>query len=48
MVTFVNFHDGTGCVTKAETGVKSAKELDGATVCLLPGTELDVAGWFRA
>ncbi|HTH15615.1 MAG TPA: transporter substrate-binding domain-containing protein, partial [Magnetospirillum sp.] len=31
-------------------GVKSAKELDGATICVLPGTttEQNLADWFRA
>lgn len=50
LVAFVNFHDGTGFAVKADNGVKSAKELDGATVCILPGTstELDVGDYFRA
>ena len=49
MLAFVNFHDGTAILVKSDAGVKSAKELDGATVCILPGTstELDVAEYFR-
>jgi general L-amino acid transport system substrate-binding protein len=45
----VNFYDGTGFLVKASMGVKSAKELDGATVCVQPGTstELAVADYFR-
>jgi general L-amino acid transport system substrate-binding protein len=50
MMAFINFHDGTAFVVKESAGVASAKELDGATVCLIPGTstELDVTEWFRA
>lgn len=50
LMAFVNFHDGTGFVVKADSGVKSAKDLGGATVCILPGTstELDVGDYFRA
>ena len=46
----VNFWDGAAFIVKASSGVKSAKELDGATVCVLPGTstELILADWFRA
>ena len=49
-MAFVNFHDGTAILVKSDAGVKSAKELDGATVCILPGTstELDVAEYFRS
>ena len=45
----VNFYDGTGFLVKASLKVKSAKELDGATVCVSPGTstELAVADFFR-
>ena len=47
--TGVNFYDGQGIMVKKEIGVKSAKELDGATVCVQPGTttELNLADWFR-
>ena len=50
LVAFVNFHDGAGFMVKADSGLKSARELGGATVCILPGTstELDVGDYFRA
>ncbi|TQF78006.1 amino acid ABC transporter substrate-binding protein [Elioraea sp. Yellowstone] len=46
----VNFYDGQGFMVKKSLGVKSAKELDGATVCVQPGTttELNLTDWFRA
>jgi general L-amino acid transport system substrate-binding protein len=46
----VNYYDGQGFMVAKKLGVKSAKELDGATVCVLPGTttELNVADYFRA
>ena len=45
----VNFYDGTGFLVAAKLGVKDAKELDGATVCVQPGTstELADADYFR-
>jgi general L-amino acid transport system substrate-binding protein len=45
----VNYYDGQGFLVHKNLGVKSAKELDGATVCVLPGTttELNVADYFR-
>ena len=45
----VNFYDGTGFLVKASLGVKTAKEMDGASVCVAPGTstELAVADFFR-
>ena len=33
-----NFYDGQGFMVKTSLGVKSAKELDGATICVQPGT----------
>ena len=39
----VNFYDGTGFMVKASTGVKSAKDLNGATVCVQPGTSTELA-----
>lgn len=47
--TGVNFYDGQGVMVKKDLGVKSAKELGGATVCVQPGTttELNLADWFR-
>jgi general L-amino acid transport system substrate-binding protein len=46
----VNYYDGQGFLIPKSLGVKSAKELDGAAVCVLPGTttELNVADYFRA
>jgi general L-amino acid transport system substrate-binding protein len=46
----VNFYDGQGFLVNKKLGVKSAKELDGATVCVLPGTttEMNAADFFRA
>ncbi len=46
----VNYYDGQGFLVPKKLGVKDAKELDGATVCVLPGTttELNVADFFRA
>ena len=45
----VNFYDGTGFLVKASLGAKEAKELDGATICVQPGTstELAIADYFR-
>ena len=45
----VNFYDGQGFLVPKKLGVKSATELGGATVCVLPGTttELNVADFFR-
>lgn len=46
----VNFYDGQGFMVKRTLNVKSAKELNGATVCVQPGTttELNLADYFRA
>src|SRR5579885_1317434 len=46
----VTFYDGQGFMVPAKLGVKSAKELGGATVCVQPGTttELNLADYFRA
>ena len=45
----VNYYDGTGFLVKASAGVKSAKEMDGATICVSPGTstELAIADYYR-
>ncbi len=45
----VNYYDGTGFLVKAASGVKSAKEMDGATICVEPGTstELAINDYFR-
>ena len=44
------FYDGQGFMVKKSTGVKSAKELDGATICVQPGTttEQNLTDWARA
>ena len=46
----VNFYDGQGFLVPKKLGIKSAKELGGATVCVLPGTttEMNAADFFRA
>ncbi|BBK43840.1 amino acid ABC transporter substrate-binding protein [Allostella vacuolata] len=46
----VTFYDGQGFMVPKKLGVKSAKELNGATVCVSPGTttELNLADYFRA
>lgn len=46
----VNYYDGQGFMVRKSLGVKSAKELNGATVCVQPGTttELNLADYFRA
>ena len=45
----VNYYDGQGFIVPRELGVSSAKELDGATVCIQTGTttELNLADFFR-
>lgn len=46
----VNYYDGQGFMVKKSLGVKSAKELDGARICLQSGTttELNLADYFAA
>ena len=46
----VNYYDGQGFMAPKELGVSSAKDLDGATVCIQTGTttELNLADFFRA
>ncbi len=46
---WINYYDGTGFLVKTSAGVKSAKEMDGATVCVQPGssTELAINDYFR-
>lgn len=48
--TVTNYYDGQGFMVPKKLGVKSAKELDGATICVLPGTttEQNLSDWFRA
>ena len=45
----VNYYDGQGFMVPKALGVSSAKELDGATVCIQTGTttELNLADFFR-
>jgi general L-amino acid transport system substrate-binding protein len=47
--TGVYYYDGQGFLVPKKLGVKSAKELSGATVCVAPGTttELNLADYFR-
>lgn len=45
----INFYDGQGFMVRKSLGVKSAKELSGASVCVQTGTttELNLADWAR-
>lgn len=42
-------YDGQGIMVRKELGIKSAKELDGASICLATGstTELNISDYFR-
>jgi general L-amino acid transport system substrate-binding protein len=46
----VNFYDGQGFMVKSNLGLKSASELNGATICVQPGTttEQNLTDWARA
>ncbi len=46
----VNYYDGQGFMAHRKLTVKSAKQLNGATVCVQPGTttELNLSDYFRA
>jgi general L-amino acid transport system substrate-binding protein len=46
----VNYYDGQGFMVKKSLGLKSATELDGASVCIQTGTttELNLADYFHA
>src|SRR4029453_17436395 len=48
--TGITYYDGQGFMVAKKLGVKSAKELNGATVCVQPGTttELNLPDYFRA
>ncbi|WP_022963259.1 amino acid ABC transporter substrate-binding protein [Halopseudomonas pelagia] len=48
--TGVNYYDGQGFLVNKKLGVKSAKQLDGATLCIQAGTttELNAADYFRS
>ncbi|MGF1692950.1 amino acid ABC transporter substrate-binding protein [Photobacterium kagoshimensis] len=45
----VSYYDGQGFMVKKDLGVSSAKELDGAAICVQSGTttELNLADYFR-
>ena len=45
----VNFYDGQGFMVPKRANITAAKQLDGATVCVLPGstTELNLADFAR-
>ena len=46
----VNYYDGQGFLTRNSLGVSSAKDLDGATICIKTGTtsELNLSDYFRS
>jgi general L-amino acid transport system substrate-binding protein len=46
----VTYYDGQGFMVNKKLGVKSAKELNGASICVLTGStsELNIADYFRA
>jgi general L-amino acid transport system substrate-binding protein len=46
----IAFYDGQGFLVSSRLGVTSARQLDGASVCVQPGTttELNLADYFRA
>lgn len=46
----VTYYDGQGFLVNKKLGVKSARELDGATVCILAGTstEMNLSDYFRS
>ena len=48
--TGVNYYDGQGFMVSKNLGVTSAKQLDGAAICIQAGTttELNLADYFRA
>ncbi len=45
----INFYDGQGFLVKRSLGVQNARQLDGATICVQPGTttEQNLADWAR-
>jgi general L-amino acid transport system substrate-binding protein len=49
MWTPVNYYDGQGFLVPKKLGITSARQLEGATVCVLPGTttEMNAADYFR-
>jgi general L-amino acid transport system substrate-binding protein len=49
MFAATNFWDSTGFIVKKASGIKSATELNNATICVRPGTstEIDLTDWTR-
>ncbi len=45
-----NFYDGQGFMVKASSSIKTARDLDGASICLIAGTdtERNLADFFRS
>ena len=45
----ISFYDGQGFMVRQGSGITSARQLDGATICVLPGTtiERNLADYFR-
>lgn len=45
----INFYDGQGFMVRGSSGITSARQLDGATICVAPGTttELNLTDYFR-
>ncbi len=50
LFTGVNFYDGQGFLVRKSSGVKRAKDLDGASICVASGStsELNLADWSHA
>jgi general L-amino acid transport system substrate-binding protein len=48
--TGINFYDGQGFMVKTAAGVRRARDLEGATICVQPGTttEQNLTDWARA
>lgn len=48
--TGINFYDGQGFMVKRSLGVNAARDLNGATICVQPGTttEQNLTDWARA
>ncbi len=46
----ITFYDGQGFMVRRDSGVTGARQLDGATICVQPGTttELNMTDYFRA
>ena len=46
----INWYDGTTFIVRKSSNVRSVRDLDGATICVQPGTtnEVDVADYFAS